>query len=140
MTRIQPVQPTQANEKTQKLLDGVQRGMGMVPNMFKTLAHSSAALSGYLSFSQALGGALTPTLREQIALAVAGIDCVVSRSGYTGEDGYEISVPADRAEDLARRLLDEPEVRLAASLVDPAGRPIKVGRNATNDNLCFIDL
>lgn len=44
MTRIQPVQPTQANEKTQKLLDGVQRGMGMVPNMFKTLAHSSAAL------------------------------------------------------------------------------------------------
>jgi glycine cleavage system T protein (aminomethyltransferase) len=35
-----------------------------------------------------------------------GIDCFVSRSGYTGEDGFEISVPADRAEDLATALLD----------------------------------
>jgi aminomethyltransferase len=41
---------------------------------------------------------------------VDGIACLVSRSGYTGEDGFEISVPADRAEALARRLLAEPEV------------------------------
>jgi aminomethyltransferase len=34
----------------------------------------------------------------------------VSRSGYTGEDGFEISVPAEEAEAVARRLLDEPEV------------------------------
>src|SRR6478609_7165483 len=33
-------------------------------------------------------------------LPVAGIPCVVSRSGYTGEDGFEISLPADRAEAL----------------------------------------
>jgi aminomethyltransferase len=38
-------------------------------------------------------------------LTLAGIACEVSRSGYTGEDGYEISVPADRAEDLTRALL-----------------------------------
>jgi aminomethyltransferase len=37
--------------------------------------------------------------------AVDGIDCFVSRSGYTGEDGYEISVPADKAETLAKKLL-----------------------------------
>lgn len=37
---------------------------------------------------------------------VDGIACFVSRSGYTGEDGYEISVPADKAEALATRLLD----------------------------------
>jgi aminomethyltransferase len=36
---------------------------------------------------------------------VDGIDCFVSRSGYTGEDGFEISVPADRAEALATALL-----------------------------------
>jgi aminomethyltransferase len=34
----------------------------------------------------------------------------ISRSGYTGEDGFEISVPADQAEPLARALLDHPDV------------------------------
>ena len=43
-------------------------------------------------------------------VTIAGIDCLVSRSGYTGEDGFEISVPADRAEALARTLLAQPEV------------------------------
>ncbi|MBK1696808.1 glycine cleavage system aminomethyltransferase GcvT [Rhodovibrio salinarum] len=42
--------------------------------------------------------------------AIAGIDVLVSRSGYTGEDGFEISVPADQAETLFRKLLDQPEV------------------------------
>ena len=42
-------------------------------------------------------------------LAVGGAACTVSRSGYTGEDGFEISVPARRAEDLARRLLAHPD-------------------------------
>ena len=41
---------------------------------------------------------------------VAGIDCFVSRSGYTGEDGFEISVPAGDAERLAKALLDNPDV------------------------------
>jgi len=40
-----------------------------------------------------------------------GIDCAVSRSGYTGEDGFEISVPANDAERVARTLLAEPEVK-----------------------------
>ena len=43
-------------------------------------------------------------------VGLAGADCVVSRSGYTGEDGYEISVPAERAEALAVALLAHPEV------------------------------
>jgi len=41
---------------------------------------------------------------------VDGIDCFVSRSGYTGEDGFEISVPADQAERLARTLLANSDV------------------------------
>ncbi|OAF15670.1 glycine cleavage system aminomethyltransferase GcvT [Bradyrhizobium neotropicale] len=41
---------------------------------------------------------------------VDGIDCFVSRSGYTGEDGFEISVPAGDAERLAKALLDNSDV------------------------------
>ena len=41
---------------------------------------------------------------------VDGIDCFVSRSGYTGEDGFEISVPAEHAERLARTLLANRDV------------------------------
>jgi len=37
-------------------------------------------------------------------------DCIVSRSGYTGEDGFEISIPANLAEAVCRRLLDHPDV------------------------------
>jgi aminomethyltransferase len=43
-------------------------------------------------------------------LELAGVDCWVSRSGYTGEDGFEISVPATAAEELARALLADDRV------------------------------
>jgi len=43
-------------------------------------------------------------------ISLCGADCMISRSGYTGEDGYEISLPADRADDICRMLLGEQEV------------------------------
>jgi aminomethyltransferase len=43
-------------------------------------------------------------------VTISGIDCIVSRSGYTGEDGFEISLAAGDAESLWRLLLAEPEV------------------------------
>jgi aminomethyltransferase len=45
------------------------------------------------------------------AFQVAGCDCFITRSGYTGEDGFEISVPAVQADRLARALLAQPEVK-----------------------------
>ncbi len=45
-----------------------------------------------------------------IETAVAGIPCTISRSGYTGEDGFEISVPAAAAVRLAQTLAEQPEV------------------------------
>ncbi len=58
---------------------------------------------------------LAPEVAEMTFMQVRrvkllGQPCIVSRSGYTGEDGYEISVPSATAETLARRLLAEPEV------------------------------
>jgi len=73
-----------------------------------------------------------------------GAQCYVTRSGYTGGDGYEISTPADKAEAIARLLLAQPEVkaiglgardslRLAAGLclyghdIDTTTTPIEAG-------------
>ena len=50
------------------------------------------------------------TFMQFTRVTLLGIECFVSRSGYTGEDGFEISVPAANAEALARALLAEPEV------------------------------
>jgi aminomethyltransferase len=71
----------------------------------------------------ALQGPAAATVLDRLAPAVArlsfmsgaaieidGVPCFVTRSGYTGEDGFEISAPSSLAERLARRLLGEPEV------------------------------
>jgi aminomethyltransferase len=58
-------------------------------------------------------GSAKLTFLTQAPMDVAGVRCRVSRSGYTGEDGFEISVPAAEAEGLARLLLAEPEVKPA---------------------------
>lgn len=62
-------------------------------------------------------------------LMIDDVACFVSRSGYTGEDGYELSVPVDQVERLARRLLAETEVEPAGlgardSLRLEAGLPL----------------
>ena len=44
---------------------------------------------------------------------IDGIDCIVTRSGYTGEDGFEISMPAENAAQLAERLCADEAVSLA---------------------------
>ena len=55
----------------------------------------------------------TLTFMTGRSVALAGANCFVTRSGYTGEDGFEISVPADQADALARAMLDLPEVKPA---------------------------
>jgi aminomethyltransferase len=47
---------------------------------------------------------------EARVLTIMGADCPVTRSGYTGEDGFEISVPNDIAREVAEELLAHPEV------------------------------
>ncbi|WP_271270981.1 glycine cleavage system aminomethyltransferase GcvT [Aliamphritea hakodatensis] len=74
---------------------------------------SLVALQG-LKAAEALGR-ICPEVHDLVfmdsrALTIDGVDCLISRSGYTGEDGYEISIPSDQAEALVRRILAEPEV------------------------------
>ena len=53
------------------------------------------------------------TFMSGAAATIAGVDIFATRSGYTGEDGFEISVAGGDAEALARALLAEPEVKPA---------------------------
>jgi aminomethyltransferase len=59
---------------------------------------------------------LAPSVEKLVFMSggrftVAGCDCFLTRSGYTGEDGFEISVHASQADTLARALLAQPEVK-----------------------------
>jgi len=55
-------------------------------------------------------GAAAMRFMDVAILPWAGVDLWISRSGYTGEDGYEVSVPYAQLEAFARALLDQPEV------------------------------
>ena len=72
MPLLRPIDRRAAPSATQKLLDNVEKKLGMVPNLIATMAQSHALAGGYLAFSQALAGGVIPAkLREQIALAVS---------------------------------------------------------------------
>jgi aminomethyltransferase len=95
------------------------------------LAHLQAKLPGVIAIKPlpdqallALQGPKAVTVLARMAPEVArmkfmsaaevtleGVTCFVTRSGYTGEDGYEISIPAEKAVAFAKRLLDQPEVK-----------------------------
>lgn len=80
MTRINlPASISNAPAEAQPLLKAVEGQLGMVPNLFRLISNSPAALEGYLSLSGALGkGTLKLAQREAIALAVAEFN----RCGY----------------------------------------------------------
>ena len=70
-------------------------------------------------------------------LNLAGIDCPVTRSGYTGEDGFEISVPAAQCEALAKvcsrnQMCNQPAS--APAIAAPEAGPALWPRLDTNDH------
>jgi uncharacterized peroxidase-related enzyme len=74
-----------APSASQPLLEAVKKQLGIVPNMFRLVAVSPAALEGYVGLIGALGkGALPAATRERIALAVAEINgCSYCLSAHT---------------------------------------------------------
>ena len=115
MARIQAIDPRQAQGKTKALLDGVQKKLGVTPNLIRTLAVAPAALEGYLGFSQALaGGRLSARLREQIALAVAGANaCEYCASAHSA---IGKSLGLDEAERTANLEAKSQDVKVTATL------------------------
>ena len=83
MSRIQPSKNPDA--KSQELLTAVKKKLGKTPNIFTTMAHSSATLGFYLSASESIASSkLNAALREQIALTVAGLNsCDYCASAHT---------------------------------------------------------
>lgn len=104
MTRIAtPATAADAPLAAQPLLAAVKAQIGAVPNLFRVVANSPAALEGYLGLSAALGkGALPAATRERIALAVAqinGCDYCLSAHSYLGKHVAKL----DEAEMIANR-------------------------------------
>lgn len=86
MSRIPtPATIDDAPEASRPLLAAVKKQLGAVPNLFRLVANSPAALEGYLGLSGALNkGALPAPTRERIALAVAEINgCSYCLSAHT---------------------------------------------------------
>ncbi|HEY8005987.1 MAG TPA: carboxymuconolactone decarboxylase family protein [Methylocella sp.] len=86
MSRIPtPATIEDAPAASRPLLEGVKKQLGSVPNMFRLISNSPAALEGYLGLSGALNkGALPAQTRERIALAIAEINgCTYCLSAHT---------------------------------------------------------
>ncbi len=92
MSRIDALSIEQAPASTQQPLQGIEKAMGFLPNVFKTLARSPASLNGYLQLSQSLmKGELKRAEREIIALAVARVNeceyCLAAHVLYAQKAG-----------------------------------------------------
>jgi uncharacterized peroxidase-related enzyme len=127
MSRIPAVDPTVTAGKASELLAGVQRSLGAIPNLYRVVAQSPAALEGVLGLTGALArGRLGPRLREQIALTVAeanGCDYCLSAHTALGR-GLKLS---DAELALARQgrataPRDAAALRFAARVIERRGR------------------
>ncbi len=75
MSRISLIDLAAADPKAQMVLEKIQAAQGRVPNIFRAMAHSPAALQGFMGFRMAMAGsALSPKLKEKIGLLAAEIN------------------------------------------------------------------
>jgi len=114
-------------EASKPILDAVHKQLGVVPNMFRLIASSPAALRGFAANNGALTKTLDAKTRERIALAVAqvnGCDYCLSAHSYLGLNLAKIS-PAEVALNRKGGSSDataDAAVRFAAKTVRERGR------------------
>ncbi|MBK8284336.1 MAG: peroxidase-related enzyme [Ahniella sp.] len=89
MNRLSQIDPNHTTTDRQALLQSINNAFGVVPNMFRTVAHAPAALNAMWGSFAALGkGKLGAKLGEQIAVAVAnrnGCDYCLAAHTYIGQ-------------------------------------------------------
>lgn len=117
MTRLQPLNPETTTGKTKDLFNAVQKKLGMVPNMMRTMGNSYAVLNGYLSFSGSLGESkIGDRMGEQIALVVAEANqCEYCLSAHTLIGGKLLGI--DEATLTASRTAETSDSKTNAALV-----------------------
>jgi len=130
MQRISALVPSNTPVASQAMLDAVKIKIGMVPNLFKTIAHSPAALQFYLQQMEALaGGVLSAPLREQLALTSAGENaCDYCASAHTLM-GKGAGVPEKELSENLRGRSDDAKTRAALTFA----RAIIAGRGQISD-------
>lgn len=116
MSRITMVDPATATGEAKQLLGAVQAKLGVTPNFIRVLAHSPAALEGFLGlFTIAGKGALDHKTRERIALAIAEQNscqyCVSAHTAIGRKAGL------DNAEIAAARTGTSADPKAAAAVV-----------------------
>jgi len=87
MSRLAVPSREAAPAASKPLLDAVEKQFGVVPNLFRLIGSSPAALEGFLALSAALGKTLDVKTRNRIALATAeanGCDYCLSAHSYLG--------------------------------------------------------
>lgn len=85
LTQISVPTKEQVNVESQTIFDGLQKQLGMVPNLYATIGYSSNALSNFLTFSgNAAKGVFTNKEVEAIKLAVSEANnCIYCKSAHT---------------------------------------------------------
>ena len=126
MSRLQTIDPQTATGKTKDLLDGIQQRLGMTPNLTRIFANSPAVLEAYLNFSGALsGGALSPKLREQIALAVSEQNncnyCLAAHNALGKMAGLSDEQRNDSRRGIGTDAKSQAAISFASSLVEKQG-------------------
>lgn len=150
MQRIPALDPATTNGKSKDYFTAIEKQLGMVPNMMRTMGNSPAVLNSYLSLSAALGeSSIGASLGELIALAVAnvnGCDYCNAAHSYIGEKLVNIS---PEAIDLGRigksaDLKTEAALQFAIKLVESKGKisqhDINALKNAGYNDAAIVEI
>jgi uncharacterized peroxidase-related enzyme len=127
MNSIKPLKLEATTGKTQALLAGVRTKTGRLPNIFRVLGNSTAALEGYLQFSAALtDGTIGIKVREQISLAVAEENecdyCLSAHTFYATNAGLTDEDIANARHSVATVNKTNAVLKLTSSLVLKRGK------------------